>query len=112
MALKGVINHAKNQGIDTSHIAINKSTWEYFKDIGTVVKNFSIGYLKCNNPIGYIEGTTLPEASIDLMIANSKSKLPANLKLIYCIGDSGYDAVITPEGVELATKAIDLLGDY
>ena len=112
-ALKEFVKYAEKNGVDTTHIATNKSTWEYMKDISKIGGKTIFGYAKCSNIIidMLTFDTTLPSLAKSATIEMYGSKAVKNTDLKVCVILETYDAIVSPEGVDLAVKAIDLLGD-
>ena len=112
-ALKYFVKHAEEHGVDTTHVATNKPTLSYIKDTGIIIKNIAFGYAKCSNIVIDMLSfdTTLPSLAKSSAIEMYGSKAVKNTDLKVCVTLETYDAIVSPEGVDLAVKAIDLLGD-
>ena len=112
-ALKEFVKYAEKYAVDTTHIATNKSTWEYLKDISKIGGKTIFGYAKCSNIVIDMLSfdTTLPSLAKSSTIEMYGSKAVKNTDLKVCVTLETYDAIVSPEGVDLAVKAIDLLGD-
>lgn len=112
-ALKYFVKHAEEHGVDTTHVATNKPTLSYIKDTGIIIKNIAFGYAKCSNIIIDMLSfdTTLSSLAKSSAIEMYGSKAVKNTDLKVCVTLETYDAIVSPEGVDLAVKAIDLLGD-
>jgi hypothetical protein len=112
-ALKEFIKYAEKYGVDTTHIATNKPTLDYIKDTGIIIKNIAFGYAKCSNIVidMLTFDTTLPSLAKSTTIEMYGSKAVKKADLKVCVTWETHDAIVSPEGVDLAVKAIDLLGD-
>ncbi len=112
-ALKEFIKYAQEKGIDTTHISTDKPTLEYLKDVGIIGKNIVFGVAKCNYTLLEILtlDTTLPSVVTDIAIENSGSKVLKKGNVQVCIGLEVYDAFVSTEGVDLAIKAVELIGE-
>ena len=112
-ALKEFIEHAGRQGVDTSLISTNKETLEYFKDGGIIVKNIAVGYAKCSYKV--IEllflDMTAPSLTIDYLVEQSGKKVLKQGIFQICVAMETYDAFVSQEGLDLAVKAVDLIGN-
>ena len=113
LALKEFLEHAKNQGLDTEYVATNKETVNFWNKASNVVVNTSIGIAKCySTALEVITlDTTLPSVATDIAIKTYGSKGVKKLSLWGCIGMEVYDNAMTQDGVDLAVKTVDLLGD-
>ena len=111
--LKGFLQHAKNQGIDTEHVATNKSALDYIFNTGNIIKNMFFGWGKCSNTLLEILSFNTNAPSITkgfaLEMYGTKAIKKADFRI--CMALEAHDAVVSIEGVELAVKAVDLLGD-
>lgn len=112
-ALKEFIKYAQEKGIDTTHISTDKPTLEYLKDVGIIGKNIVFGVAQCNYTLLEILtlDTTLPSVVTDIAIENSGSKVLKKGNVQVCIGLEVYDAFVSTEGVDLAIKAVELIGE-
>ena len=112
-ALKEFIKYAQEKGIDTTHISTDKPTLEYLKDVGIIGKNIVFGVAKCNYTLLEILtlDTTLPSVVTDIAIEKSGSKVLKKGNVQVCIGLEVYDAFVSTEGVDLAIKAVELIGE-
>ena len=112
-ALKEFVKYAEKYGVDTTHIATNKPTLDYIKDTGIIIKNIAFGYAKCSNIVidMLTFDTTLPSLAKSTTIEMYGSKAVKKADLKVCVTWETHDAIVSPEGVDLAVKAIDLLGD-
>lgn len=112
--LQAFIEYAeKEKVVQTDHIVVNKELVDYLIDKssgGGVLRDIGWGFIKCNSRIGYIEGFTAPDIAIDAVIAMSKNKYLKVGFAIYCGGQATYDAMMTPNGYDLAFKTLDLIG--
>lgn len=111
--LKGFLQHAKNQGIDTEHVATNKSALDYILNIYEMGKNMLFGWGKCSNTLLEILSFNTNAPSITkgfaLEMYGTKAMKKADFRI--CMAIEAHDAVVSIEGVELAVKTVDLLGD-
>jgi hypothetical protein len=111
--LKGFLKHAKNQGIDTEHVATNKSALDYILNIYEMGKNMLFGWGKCSNTLLEILSFNTNAPSITkgfaLEMYGTKAMKKADFRI--CMAIEAHDAVVSIEGVELAVKTVDLLGD-
>lgn len=111
--LKGFLQHAKNQGIDTEHVATNKSALDYILNIYEMGKNMLFGWGKCSNTLLEILSFNTNAPSITkgfaLEMYGTKAMKKADFRI--CMAIEAHDAIVSIEGVELAVKAVDLLGD-
>ena len=55
--------------------------------------------------------TTLPSVVTDIAIEKSGSKVLKKGNVQVCIGLEVYDAFVSTEGVDLAIKAVELIGE-
>lgn len=112
-ALKTFIEHAKAQGVDTTHVATDKGVLEYLKDGWIVALNMGWGFIKCNYKALQILtlDTTAPDLTIDYLIEKSGKTVLQVANIRACVAMEVYDAAISPEGVNLAVKAVELLGE-
>ena len=112
-ALKEFVKYAEKYGVDTTHIVTNKPTLDYVKDTLTISKNILVGWGKCSNIVidMLTFDTTLPSLAKSATIEMYGSKAVKKADLKVCVTWETHDAIVSPEGVDLAVKAIDLLGD-
>ena len=112
-SLKEFIDHAKSQGVDTTHVATNKSTWEYMKDGVKIGGNLGMGILKCSNALIEVLflDTTAPSTAKNIAVEMYGNKTVKKADIRLCLVLEAYDAIVSPEGLDLAVKTADLLGD-
>lgn len=60
-ALKEFVEHAKENGVDTTHIATNKNVFQYMNDMTTIKDNLLVGYFKCQSGYVYLEMELQPK---------------------------------------------------
>ena len=110
-SLKTFVDYAEKQGVNTKQIATNKNVFEYMHNIKTMINDFFIGFIKCKTRLDYLEdGITTSDVALELMIKQVGKKFtPADTMV--CIYSTAEEAFITPEGVDLAVKNLELLGD-
>jgi hypothetical protein len=112
-ALKEFINFAEKRGVNITDINTDKSTIESLKDMARVGWDLSFGIAKCRYPALEVLtlDTTLPSLVIETAVEKSGSKVLKNANMGLCISITTYDAFITPAGLDLIVKAIDLMGE-
>ncbi len=112
-ALKEFVLYAGKHGVDISHLATNKETIEYLKDGGIIVKNLAVGYAKCSYKMIEILflDMTAPSLTIDYLVERSGKEVLKKGNFYVCVSMETYDAIVSPEGVDLAVQAVELLGD-
>jgi len=112
-ALNKFLSHAKSQGIDTEHVATNKSALDYILDGITIGKNIVFGVAKCSNTLLEILSFNTNAPSITkgfaLEMYGTKAMKKADFKV--CVLLETHDAFVSNEGVDLAVKAVEILGD-
>jgi len=112
-ALKEFIEYAGKHGVDITNLVTNKGAVEYLKDGGKIVGNLILGYGKCTYKV--IEVLTLdltaPGLTVDYLIEKSGKGALKKANFQLCIAMETYDAFVSPEGVDLAIQAIELLGE-
>ena len=108
-ALKLFIEHAKENGVDTTNIATNKNAFVYMNDMINIKSNFLIGFTKCETGYSYLEnGVTVEDLATEAALTHRAMKYIAPLVCIYEALDGAFT---TPEGVALVIKGLELLGD-
>jgi hypothetical protein len=112
-ALKEFVSYAGKNGVDTSYLATNKGAIEYFKDAGKIGWNIAVGYGKCVSKtlqILFLDFTA-PSLTVDYLIEKSGKEALKKANLNLCVFIETCDAFVTPEGVDLAVKGVELLGE-
>ena len=108
-ALKLFIEHAKENGVDTTNIATNKNAFVYMNDIANIKSNFLIGFTKCETGYSYLEnGVAVEDLAVEAALTYKAFRPLAPLVCIYEALDGAF---VSPEGVDLVIKGLELLGD-
>ena len=112
-ALKHFVKYATEQGVDTTNIATNKGAIEYLKDAALIGFNMGVGFAKCSSTLVEILllDTTAPSLAKSTALEMYGTKTAKKIDFRVCAALEVYDAVVSPEAVDLAVKTIDLLGD-
>ena len=112
-SLNKFLEHAEKQGIDTSHIATNKSTLDYIFDVFRIGGNIGFGVAKCSSVLleALSFSTNAPSVAKGVALEMYGTKAMKKVDLRVCVTMEIYDGMLSSEGVDLAVKAIDLLGD-
>lgn len=112
-ALKHFVKYATGQGVDTTDVATNKGAIEYLKDGAVISINMGLGLWKCSSTLVEILllDTTAPSLAKSAALEMYGTKTAKKIDFRVCAALEIYDAVISPESVDLAVKTIDLLGD-
>lgn len=110
--LKSFLAHAENQGIDTEYVATNKSTLDYIVNVFKMGKNMLFGWGKCSNTLLEILSfdTNAPSITKGFALEMYGTKAMKKVDFHVCMLLEAHDAIVSEEGVELAVKAVDLLG--
>jgi hypothetical protein len=110
-ALKDFINYAKNQGVEASAIATSKSILDHLKNAAVLTGKYLGGVIKCKTRLDYIdEGIDGNDVAIEVLIKAIGKKFGPTDTLV-CLVSPVEEAFVTTEGVDLAVKTIELLGD-
>jgi hypothetical protein len=111
--LKAFISHAKAQGVDTTQVATDKATIEYLKDIETTAYNLMWGYGKCASKLLQVVSLDFSPSSltIDFLIEQSGKVFFKTADTFVCVAKATYDGFVSTEGVDLAGKTLELLGE-
>jgi len=112
-ALKEFVSYAKTIGVDTTHVATNKSTVEYLKDGGKMAWNIGIGIAKCSNALieVILLDTNAPSMAKNLAVEMYANKTVKKADIRLCLLWETHDAIVSPEGLDLAVKSLELLGE-
>ena len=112
-SLNKFLEHAEKRGIDTSHIATNKSTLDYILDISKITGKLVFGVAKCSSVLLEILSfdTTAPSIAKGITLDMYGTKAMKKVDLRVCVTMEIHESIVSSEGVDLAVKAIDLLGD-
>ena len=110
--LNGFLEHARNQGIDTEHVATNKSTLDYIVNVFKMGGNIGIGLAKCSNTLLEILSfdTTAPSMAKGFALEMYGTKAAKKVDFRVCALLEIHDGIVSEEGVDLAVKAVELLG--
>ncbi|PTM02794.1 MAG: hypothetical protein DA407_14805 [Bacteroidetes bacterium] len=112
-ALKEFVSYAKTIGVDTTHVATNKSTVEYLKDGGKIGGNLVLGVLKCSYSLleVILLDTNAPSMAKNLTVEMYANKTVKKADIRLCLLWETHDAIVSPEGLDLAVKSLELLGE-
>jgi len=112
-ALKTFLSHAKENGVDVDYVTTNKETVDYLYDVGKTSGRLLLGYGKCAYKVVELVSLDFNAASlaVDGVIEYSGNKVAKKLNFWACLGMESYDAILTPEGADLAVKGLELIGD-
>lgn len=112
--LKTFVNHAKEQGIDTTHIATDKSVYEYFKNGIIVSLKMGWGYFKCATYLDcadyIIDGISLSDVIGEVTIYKMGKKAPL-INQAACFFQAIDEALGSAEGISLIGKAVEFIED-
>lgn len=104
--LKGFLKHAEQQGINTKNVVVSKSLWTDLKEKTLMSIKVGWGYVKCKIDIP----TTAPEIAVDAITIVSKNKFLVGLNDTYCFTTSLYDNMLSPEGIGIVIRDLELMG--
>jgi len=112
-ALKHFIKYATEQGVDTTDVATNKGVIEYLMDTLKIIGNIAVGATKCSNTLieVLLLDTTAPSMVKGLGLEMYGSTVAKKVDFRVCVALEVYDGIVSTEGVDLAVKAVDLIGD-
>ena len=107
------LKHAKNQGIDTEYVATNKSALDYILNVFKIGGNIGLGIVKCSNTLLEILSfdTNAPSITKGFALEMYGTKAMKKIDFRVCAVLEAHDGVVSDEGVELAVKAVELLGN-
>jgi hypothetical protein len=112
-ALKHFIKYATEQGVDTTDVATNKGVIEYLMDTLKIIGNIAVGATKFSNTLieVLLLDTTAPSMVKGLGLEMYGSTVAKKVDFRVCVALEVYDGIVSTEGVDLAVKAVDLIGD-
>jgi hypothetical protein len=112
-ALKEFILYAGKNGVDTTYIGTDKGAIKYLKDAGKIGANIAVGYFKCAYKTVQVLTLdfTAPSLVADYLIEKSGKEALKKIDLKLCVFIETCDAFVSPEGVDLAVKGVELLGE-
>jgi len=112
-ALKHFVKYATEQGVNTVDVATNKGGIGYLMDTLKIIGNIAVGVTKCSNTLIEILllDTTAPSMVKGLGLEMYGSTVAKKVDFRVCVALEVYDGIVSTEGVDLAVKAVDLIGD-
>lgn len=112
-ALKHFVKYATEQGVDTTDVATNKGGLGYLMDTLKIIGNIAVGVTKCSNTLieVLLLDTTAPSMVKGFGLEVYGSTVAKKVDFRVCVALEVYDGIVSTEGVDLAVKAVDLIGD-
>ena len=112
-ALKHFVKYATEQGVDTTDVATNKGGLGYLMDTLKIIGNIAVGVTKCSNTLieVLLLDTTAPSMVKGFGLEVYGSTVVKKVDFRVCVALEVYDGIVSTEGVDLAVKAVDLIGD-
>lgn len=105
--IKTTLQTAQDNGVDVKNVAVSKGVGEFIKNGLSVLRDFGIGFTKCN--IVPEDAETFAIEAITAKICKKTAGANAAKDAVVCFFDTIEDISTSPEGVQFI-KDLDLLG--